>query len=274
MTEVAPRAVADVSSKPLAEVVSLAGRRAVVTGGAQGLGKAIVRRLAEAGASVLIGDVDLDRAQRTAAELAGSYSVRVTATYMDVSDSATIVAAAELADGTLGGIDIWVNNAGVYPSVPILETTDAVWDEVMQVNLRGLFIGSREAARRMIAGGQGGVIVNVASLAGFRGVAPGLAAYVASKHGVRGITRQMGLELAPTGIRVLAVAPSHARTEKTAAAIAMDSDLLKSIPCLSSSRLGRVGVPDDVARVVLFCASDLANFMTGSTLLVDAGEHA
>lgn len=269
-----PMAIADVSSKPLAEVISLDGRRAVVTGGAQGLGKAIARRLSEAGATVLIGDVDRDHAQSTSEELARAYGVQVIATYMDVSDSATVLAAADLAVGTLGGIDIWVNNAGVYPSVPILETTDDIWDRVMDVNLRGLFVGSREAARRMIAAASGGVIVNVASLAGFSGVAPGLAAYAASKHGVRGITRQMALELAAHGIRVLAVAPSHARTERTAAAIAIDPDLLTKIPSLSTSRLGRVGVPDDIGRVVLFCASDMSIFMTGTTLLVDAGELA
>lgn len=267
-------AVADVSSKPMSDIISLTGRCAVVTGGAQGLGKAIARRLAEAGAGVLIGDVDLEAAQRSAAEFANAYDAQVIATFMDVGDSATIIAAADLAVRAFGGIDIWVNNAGIYPSVPILETTDAIWDQVMDVNLRGLFVGSREAARRMMAAGHGGVIVNVASLAGFSGVAPGLAAYSASKHGVRGITRQMGLELAPKDIRVLAVAPSHARTERTAVAIANDPNLLKAIPSLSTSRLGRVGVPDDVARVVLFCASDMSIFMTGSTLLIDAGEHA
>jgi NAD(P)-dependent dehydrogenase (short-subunit alcohol dehydrogenase family) len=267
-------AIADVSSKPLAEIISLAGRRAVVTGGAQGLGKAMARRLAEAGASVLICDVDLDLARATAEQLGKSYGRRVIATHMDVADSATVVAGADLAVSALGGIDIWVNNAGVYPSVPVLETTDEIWDHVMAVNMRGLFVGSREAARRMIAAGNGGVIVNVSSLAGFSGVSPGLAAYAASKHGVRGITRQLALELAPHGIRVLAVAPSHARTERTAAAIAKDPGLLAAIPSLSTSKLGRVGVPDDIGRVVLFCASDMSIFMTGNTLLIDAGERA
>jgi NAD(P)-dependent dehydrogenase (short-subunit alcohol dehydrogenase family) len=267
-------AIADVSGKPLAEIVSLAGRCAVVTGGAQGLGKAMARRLAEAGAAVLIGDVDLELAQATAKQLGEAYGRRIIATHMDVADSATVVAAADLAVSALGGIDIWVNNAGVYPSVPILETTDEIWDQVMDVNLRGLFVGSREAARRMVAAGKGGVIVNVSSLAGFTGVAPGLAAYATSKHGVRGTTRQMALELAPHGIRVLAVAPGHARTERTAAAIAKNPGLLKAIPALSTSKLGRVGVPDDIGRVVLFCASDMSIFMTGVTLLIDAGEWA
>lgn len=267
-------AVADVSGRSIAELVSLKGRVAVVTGGATGLGKAMTRRLAEAGAAVLIGDIDLELAQVTAAEVSQSCGATVVATRLDVADSAAIAATADLAIASFGSLDIWVNNAALYPSVPLLETGDELWDEVMAVNLRGLFAGSREAARRMILAGKGGVIVNVASQAGLRGVAPGLAAYSASKHGVVGATRQMAIELAPHNIRVVGVAPSHARTEKTAVAIAANPELLEQIPALSTSRLGRVGVPDDVGRVVLFLASDMSLFMTGSTLLVDAGEMA
>ena len=267
-------AVAEVSGKSIAELVSLAGKGAVVTGGATGLGKAMARRLAEAGAAVLIGDIDIVLARETAAQLAADTGGTLLATRLDVADSASIVATAELALARFGCLDIWVNNAALYPSVPLLETSDAIWDEVMAVNLRGMFVGAREAARRMIDAGNGGVIINVSSQAGFRGVAPGLAAYAASKHGVRGATRQMAIELAPHGIRVLGVAPSHARTEKTEVAIAAMPELLEQIPALSSSRLGRVGVPDDVGRVVLFLVSDLALFMTGSTLKVDAGEMA
>jgi NAD(P)-dependent dehydrogenase (short-subunit alcohol dehydrogenase family) len=267
-------AIPDVSCQSIAELVSLAGRTAVVTGGATGLGKAMVRRLAEAGAAVIIADIDIELARTTATELAANPGWQVIASHLDVADSASVAAAADLALTTFGGLDVWVNNAALYPSIPLLETTDEAWDEVMAVNLRGMFVGAREASRRMIAAGKGGVIVNVASQAGFRGVAPGLAAYVTSKHGVRGATRQMAIELAPHGIRVLGVAPSHARTEKTEVAIAAMPELLEQIPALSSSRLGRVGVPDDVGRVVLFLASDMAMFMTGSTLKIDAGEMA
>ncbi len=267
-------AIPEVSGKSIAELISLAGRTAVVTGGATGLGKAMVRRLAEAGAAVVIADIDIDLAHRTAAEFTANRDWQVIATPLDVAESASVVAAAELALARFGSLNIWVNNAALYPSIPLLETTDEVWDQVMAVNLRGMFVGAREAARRMIEAGQGGVIINVASQAGFRGVAPGLAAYVTSKHGVHGATRQMAIELAPHGIRVLGVAPSHARTEKTEIAIAAMPELLEQIPALSSSRLGRVGVPDDVGRVVLFLVSDMAMFMTGSTLKIDAGEMA
>jgi NAD(P)-dependent dehydrogenase (short-subunit alcohol dehydrogenase family) len=270
-------AVADVTTKSIAELVSLAGKCAVVTGGAQGLGRAMARRLAQAGASVLIGDLKAEVAQTSATELSQAYGVKVIATPLDVTSEASVAAAAELAVGELGGLDIWVNNAGVYPNITLLEMTEAVWDQVMDVNIKGVFLGAREAARRMIAAGRGGVIVNVVSTAGFRGVAPGVSAYVASKHGVRGATRQMALELAPHGIRVLGVAPTFCETEGNMAAMeemskTLDRDVRSEIASSLTSRLGRVGVPDDIARVVLFCASDMSLFMTGSTLLADAGE--
>lgn len=268
-------AVADMSDRTVAELVSLKGRCAVVTGGAQGLGKAMARRLAEAGASVLIGDVNLEQATAAAQELTERYGGKVIATSLDVTNSTSVVAAAELAIAELGSIDIWVNNAGLYPNIGLLDMTDEVWDRVMDVNMRGVFASCREAARRMIEAGRGGVIINVVSTAGFRGVAPGVSAYVASKHGVRGLTRQLAIELAPHDIRVLGVAPTFCETEGNMAALAELPERVRSeISATLTSRLGRVGVPDDIGRVVLFCASDMSAFMTGSTLLVDAGEVA
>jgi NAD(P)-dependent dehydrogenase (short-subunit alcohol dehydrogenase family) len=166
-----------------------------------------------------------------------------------------------------------VSNAGLYPNVPLLEETDANFDRVMDVNVRGVFACAREAARRMIAAGRGGVIVNIVSTAGFTGVAPGVAAYVASKHGVKGLIKQLARELSPHDIRVLGVAPTFCTTEGNMAALdALPERVREEISATLSSRLGRVGVPDDIARAVLFCASDMATFMTGSTVLVDAGE--
>jgi NAD(P)-dependent dehydrogenase (short-subunit alcohol dehydrogenase family) len=267
-------AIANVSDVPVTTLLSLAGRRAVVTGGAQGLGKGIARRLAEAGASVLIGDLKLALAQEAAGKLSQHYGARVIASRLDVTNTTSVVAAADLAVNELGGIDIWVNNAGIYPNVELLNMKDEVWDQVMAINLRGVFSGSREAARRMIAVGRGGVIINLVSTAGFKGVAPGVAAYVSSKHGVRGLTKQLALELAPHDIRVLGVAPTFCDTEGNTAALAelAARQIATEIPATLTSRLGRIGVPDDIGRVVLFCASDMSIFMTGSTLLVDAGE--
>lgn len=266
-------AIADVSGKPIAELVSLKGRVAVVTGGAQGLGRAMVNRLAEAGASVLILDLKAEQAEAAAHEVSAATGARVIAAGVDVSDETALSAAADRAVVELGGIDVWVNNAGLYPNVPLLDVAIDDWDAVMAVNLRGVFIGGREAARRMIAAGRPGVIVNVVSTAGFRGVAPGVTSYVTSKHGVRGMVKQMALELAPHDIRVLGVAPTFCTTEGNMAALAQLPDSVRDeISATLSSRLGRVGVPDDIARAVLFCASDMSIFMTGSTLLVDAGE--
>ena len=182
---------------------------------------------------------------------------------------------AERALAELGRLDVWVNGAGIYPTSPLLELTEDDWDGVLDVNLRGTFIGAREAARAMIAAGAGGVIVNVSSTAAYRAAGPAVSHYVASKFGVRGLTQSLAVELGVHGIRVLAVAPTVTLTpglEAQRAPLEQAGFLLDELgPRLP---LGRVAVPDDVARVVVFCASDLSLLMTGSTLLVDAGELA
>ncbi|WP_040830216.1 SDR family NAD(P)-dependent oxidoreductase [Nocardia jiangxiensis] len=268
--------IPDVSDKSLAELISLRGQRAVVTGAGRGLGKAIALRLAEAGADVLIGDIEADLAITAAEQVAEAYGVRAIGVAMDVTDGSLVAAAADRAVAELGGLDIWVNNAGVFPSIPLLEMSDTDWEKVFAVNARGVFLGAREAARRMSAAGSGGAIVNIVSTAGFRASAPGLAAYVGSKHAVRGLTRELALELAPMGIRVLGVAPSFVPTEgnmmaHAAAGMPAGDDDTPPTPLMLSGPIGRVGVPDDIARVALFCASDLSAFMTGSTLLADGG---
>ena len=266
-------AVPDVSARSLGELMSLAGRTAVITGAAWGLGKATARRLAEAGAALLIGDIDAAAAAATAAELGRRYGIKAISAEMDASDSVSIIAGVERVIGEFGGIDIWVNNAGIPSYVPLLDLTDDEFDKVVAVNLRGTFVGAREAARHMIEAARGGVIVNVASLAGLRGISPGQAAYVGSKHGVVGLTKTLAIELAPHAIRVLGIAPGVCLTEKTMHLATLDAEALKQIPIpgIGGSPLGRIGVADDVARAILFCASDLAMFMTGSTLLIDGG---
>src|SRR6478736_888058 len=117
-----------------------------------------------------------------------------------------------------GGLDIWVNNAGLFPNAPVLQMPDDMWDRVFAVNARGVFLGSREAARRMAADGTGGVIVNIISTAGFQVAFPGMAAYVSSKPAARGLTKSLAVDLAPLGVRVLGVAPSFVPTEGNLAA--------------------------------------------------------
>lgn len=267
--------VADVSERSIEQLISLDGRTCVVTGGARGLGRAIASRLMEAGANVLIADLEEAAGKATATELSGQFEGRCLFTRADVTESADVEAAANFAAQSLGGLDIWVSNAGIFPFRPLDEMDTDTWDKVMAVNTRGVMLGAREAARHMIAAGRGGAIINIASTAGFRGVSPGLSAYVASKHAVRGLTRQLALELAPQAIRVLGIAPTYCVTEGNllAAQEIGGAEVAEAdIAAMVSSPLGRVGVPDDVARAVLFCASDMAMFMTGSTLLVDAGE--
>jgi NAD(P)-dependent dehydrogenase (short-subunit alcohol dehydrogenase family) len=146
--------------------------------------------------------------------------------------------------------------------------TEADWRQVMDLDLTGVFFGSCEAARRMKEAGKG-VIVNISSLAGLRGAA-NASAYVAAKHGVEGLTKALAAELGPAGVRVLAIAPTFIRTPGTTtmSGAPVDDQQVGRIP------LGRVGVPDDIARAVLFCASDLSLFMTGSTLYLDGGQLA
>lgn len=273
----------DVSDRPLSELLSLRGRRAVVTGGAQGLGRAIAARLAarlaEAGADLLLLDLDEAAAQGAAEALASQYEVRALGLAADVSDAVAVAAAADHAVAELGSIDVWVNNAGIFPNAPALELTEETWEQVFAVNARGVFLGAREAARRMAAGGSGGVIVNIISTAGVQVAFPGMAAYVSSKHAALGLTKSLAVDLAPQGIRVLGVAPSYVPTEGNLAAAQAAAEEaaaagaeLPSLDVMNSSLIGRFGTPDDIARVVLFAVSDLSMVMTGSTLLADAGE--
>jgi NAD(P)-dependent dehydrogenase (short-subunit alcohol dehydrogenase family) len=268
--------IPDVSDRSIAELVSLDGRVAVVTGSARGTGLAIARRLAEAGGSVVVTDADQNAADAAARGLA-SDGRRVVGMALRAGDEAATVALADAVVDRFARLDIWVNNAGIYPRATLLEMSGPEWDEVLDHNLRATFLGGREAAKRMVAGGTGGVIVNIASTSAFRSSAGGMAHYVASKFGMRGLTQAMAVELGPVGIRVLGVAATFTVTEGTRARRAdLDDDrfaaYLRSIG--SQKPLGRVGVPDDVARAVLFCACDLSMLMTGSTLAVDAGELA
>jgi NAD(P)-dependent dehydrogenase (short-subunit alcohol dehydrogenase family) len=237
-------AVADVSNRTIAELVSLSGRTAVVTGGAQGLGKGIARRLAEAGAHVLIGDLNSRLAEATAAELGKGSSGKVIATVMDVSDSASVANVAKLVDSTFGGIDIWINNAGVFPSVPVSEMSDEQWDKVFAVNARGSFLGARAAVRSMSAHARGGVIVNVASLAGLRGIAPGLAAYVSSKHAVVGFTRALREEMRmkDSTVKLMLVSPGFVDTRM------IERDSVVGFPDWLSWTLSQ---PDEVAGEIM-----------------------
>jgi NAD(P)-dependent dehydrogenase (short-subunit alcohol dehydrogenase family) len=212
--------------------------------------------------------------------IAATYTVPAFGTALDVTEAASVSAFADEGVQRLGGIDIWVNNAGIYPGRPLLETDEELWDRVQDVNLRGTFLGCREAGKRMIDGSKrpGRVIINVASVAGTRG-RTGLTHYSAAKSGVIGLTRGAAVEFAPHGIRVLCVVPSLAETpgsrEMRDAAQKSDTsgNALKEMErrVMAAFPMGRIGEADEIARVMLFCASDMAAFMTGSNIFVDGG---
>ena len=267
------------TSPPLHELISLKGRNALITGGARGLGLAAAQRFAEAGAAMLIGDKNADGAKEAAAGIAKQHGVPAFGISLDVTEANSVAAFADEGMRLLGGIDIWVNNAGIYPGKPLVETDDALWDLVSDVNLRGAFFGCREAGKRMIGSKRPGrVIINVASVAGTRGRI-GLTHYSAAKSGVIGLTRGAAVEFAPHGIRVLCVVPSLAETpgsrEMRDAARKSDAsgNALKEMErrVMAAFPMGRIGQADEVARVMLFCASDMAAFMTGSNIFVDGG---
>jgi len=246
---------------------------ALVTGGASGIGYAIARRLAAEGASVGVLALHAESAERAAAEI----GARALALAGDVRDEEAVARAVDDTVAAFGRLDVMVNNAGTIVIAPVLETTVAEWDRVLEVNLRGVFIGCREAARRMVEQGEGGRIVNGSSGAGRRGNA-GIGAYAASKFGVIGLTQSLAVELAPHGITVNAYCPGHVTSTPMWDEIDALSTARSGEPPGSAKRaaeaeppLGRAGRPEEIAAAVAYLASDEAAYVTGESLLVDGG---
>lgn len=257
-------AATETSIIPAAELLRLDGKVAVVTGAAKGIGRAIAARLAEAGAVVLATDIDEAALQSTAHEL-GEHAL---AMQLDVGDPAQVNAVAERAVHDLSRLDIWVNNAGIYPASALdpTETGMAEFERVMHINLTGTYLGVQACSHFM---DEGGVILNIDSTAGFEGAG----AYSASKWAVRGMTKGLAPVFGPRGIRVVAIAPTLIETpgiDELRAGPA--GELLESF--VDKIPLGRIGVPDDIARVALFLVSPAASFITGITVPVDGGALA
>ncbi len=253
------------------ELIRLNGKVAIVTGGATGIGFAVSYRLAEAGTFVFIADIDPKKADEASQQL-NSQGYQTSPVECDVSREESVRNMLRTATEK-GRPDILVNNAGIYPRIPLVETSTADYDRVMSVNLKGAFLCSREVAREMIAQRKSGCIVNIASIEAIHPSSTGLSAYSASKAGLLMLTKSTALELAGHNIRVNAIAPGGIVTEGLRSYLsetpAQGKARLKEF--MSRIPLGRMGRADDVARVVLFLASDLASYMTGSLTVVDGG---
>jgi len=236
---------------------------AVVTGGAQGIGAACVRRLAQDGASVAIWDVDAARGQA----LAGELGARGQYVHCDVSRKADVDAALAATLERFGRVDQLVNNAGIVRPNNFLDITEAEWDEVIGINLKGAFLVAQAVARAMVAQG-GGAIVHMSSVNAVMAI-PSIATYNVSKGGIAQLTRVMSLALIDQGVRVNAVAPGTIATELAQKAVMADEAARARL--MSRTPMRRLGEPSEVADAVAYLLSDASSYITGETLFVDGG---
>lgn len=255
--------------------MKLQGKVAIVTGGAQGMGRAICLRYAQEGANVVVADLNLEGAQATVDEITAADG-KALAVQVDVRSQDQVQRMVDTAVAHFGGLDILVNNAGVGKIIPFLETTERDWDFMFDINCKGLLWCSQAAARQMIAQGRGGKIVNLASQAGRRGEALVLA-YCASKACVISMNQSLALALAPYKINVNAIAPGIVDTpfwdevdKQFAKLLNMDigepkRTFTKAIP------LGRIEQPEDITGAAVFLASSDSDYVTQQCLNVDGG---
>jgi len=252
--------------------MKLQGKVAVVTGGARGIGRAIVERYVAEGARVAVADLDIDEANSVAGGLRDS----AFAVPLDVTKAASINHMVETVIGRVGAIDILVNNAAIFDMAPVLEVTEQSFDFVFAVNVKGLFFTLQAVARRMVDRGQGGKIINMASQAGRRGEAL-VSVYCASKAAVISLTQSAGLDLIKHRINVNGIAPGVVDTPMWAEVDALFARY-ENRPLGEKKRLvgeavpyGRMGRPEDHAGAAVFLASDDADYVVAQTLNVDGG---
>ena len=244
------------------------GKRAIVTGASSGLGRQFALTLAGEGAHVALVARRVDRLEVVAREIAAAGGEAV-AIGMDVSDAGSVREGVDRCADRLGGIDVLVNNAGIVIHKPLLEHDAADWDAVTGVNLRGAYLVALECARRMVAQGGSGSIINIASVIGHGRVAMQIPEYMAAKGGLVQLTRAMGAELARHAIRVNAIAPGYIETDFNREFLRTEQGvrLVRGIP------QRRAGRPEELDGALLLLASDASTFMTGSVVTVDGG-HA
>lgn len=251
----------------------LEGKVAAVTGAANGIGKGIAFAMAREGASVAISDVDEAGARAAANEIAEETGVRTLGMKCDVTSREEIDAFVADAVQKLGRLDVMVANAGIAIGVRAIDTTPEQWDQTMAINGRGVMLTDQAAARQMIAQGEGGSIINLASIAALNGISPTLMAYCASKGAVAQLTKCFALDLAADRIRVNAIAPGLVDTDiwgkMFQAPGILDSGMREQMA--QSVPLGRMAGPEDIARMAVFLSSDDADYITGQIHVVDGG---
>src|SRR5262245_39526572 len=238
----------------------------LVTGGGSGIGRATCLAFAREGADVGVADFDIERAETVAAEVRSS-GRKAIVIRVDVTDPVSTQTMVTQTVAALGAVNILVNSAGVREIIPFLELPFAEWQRVIGTNLSGTFLCSQAVAQYLVKQGQGGKIINLASVAGLMGV-PNRAAYVSSKHAVVGLTKEMALELADKNIQVNAVAPGVVRTSMTESYF----DKPEIVEGLKRAHpAGRWAQPEEIANLILFLASSEADFITGATFPIDGG---
>lgn len=266
-------------TRPLSDLFRFDGRAVLVTGAARGIGRGIALRFAEAGARVVIADMDEHAGAETARaceEAGGARHDVARFVRADLSQVEDARAAVRATIEAFGRIDVAINNAGIFPPTPALDIEEAAWDRVLDVNLKSAFFVAQEAARAMTQARRGGAIVNVASIDAFH-PSGNLAHYDASKAGMVMMTSSLARELTPLGVRVNGVAPGGVTTpgvqemqSRFASAMGVSAEQMMA-GYVQKIPAGRMGVPDDIATAVLFLASDAASYVTGQTLIVDGG---
>jgi NAD(P)-dependent dehydrogenase (short-subunit alcohol dehydrogenase family) len=249
--------------------MKLAGRIAVITGAARGIGRACAERLLAEGAKVALGDVDAAALRDTAAAIGTPETVLPVTCDVAIRDQ--VLALIEAAVKKFGRIDIMINNAGIAVIQDFLDIREEDYDRVLGINLKGAFMGTQAAGRQMIEQGQGGVIINMSSVnAGLAN--PRAATYAISKGGMNQVTSTAAMAFAPHGIRVVGVGPGTIETDMIAGRKFIDSDEMRR-SVLSRTPLGRFGRAAEVAAVVAFLASDDASYITGETIYPDGGRR-
>lgn len=255
----------------LKQSIDLSSRVAIVTGGAVGIGYGISYRLAEAGASVVIADINKELAEESASKLV-AHGWKAIGIEADISNNDHVTKMVEIAKEKFGGVDILVNNAGIYPNIPLMQLKPEDFDRIINTNLKGAYLCTQAIATQMIQQGRGGKIINITSIDALHPSMVGLATYDASKHGLWGFTKNTALELASYNIWVNAIAPGGVATPGTGAGGTISKEMEEAIkPFMAKIPMHRMGEPDEIGKVALFLASDLSSYMTGSQIVVDGG---